>query len=227
MKPSQIKWAIIWGLALMCVTVFAFVPIVEASYEETNLKLVTETIYVSEEYTETEEYTSLEDNTQNLFGDAKFSLIYGRKVYSTYIDVEEKSNCTLSGSIAVFETANCSFYVIGEDYYTSHSSYETYPPEETLVAIPTLDTNQITVFSFTPDVSDTYYFIFTPIPPFENWTTEGRNEFSALYEFQQEVTLTREVTKYRDVPKEVTQEKEVTETITKRVSILDYLLNYN
>lgn len=227
MKPSQTKWIIILGLALIAVTTFALVPIMNVSYEETTLKEVSETIYVTEEYTELEEYQTLEDSAQNLFGDAEFTLIYGRKAYSAYIDVSEKSSCRINCYVTLFEQTDCSFYVVSEGYYSSHSDYEIYPPEEFSVAVPLIDKNQAETFSFTPSESDTYYFVFTPLPPFDAWTTEGRNEFSVIFDYQQEVILTKEVVKYRDVPKTITEEKEVTETKTKKVSILDYLLNYS
>ena len=116
----------------------------------------------------------------------------------------------------------CSLYVVDEGSYDDQIIYSEYPPENPYVALVPAEYQE---FSFVPDHSGIYYFVFTAYMPMLGYYTAEYNQLETSFSYTEEVTEVVEVTKYRDVAKQRTVTKEVPVTDTKWVSLLSYLLD--
>lgn len=213
---------IILAAAVVVVLVIAFVPMLEKEYTEIEAQTVMETYYESEPYTEVITEIVVVEHTFNLFNAPEFALaLGGRKVYTAEIDISDKTANIITGYVKMLEYAPYNFYVVSEAYYLKHAVYSHSIPEEYYVGI---DNAEYETFSFVPDYSGKYYFVFTAYEPVPTYYKD-LNQFDADWQWLQEMEQQTEVTSYRDVAKqrEVTSDVAVTET--KRVSLLMYLLD--
>jgi hypothetical protein len=218
------RTVIITAAVLVLVLVVAFVPVLEKEYTELKTQTVTETYYESEPYTEIITEIVISEQTSHLFSHLDpFNIIdTGRKIFTKEIDITDKTDNIINGYVKMFQGIHCNFYVVSEQYYLLHAVYTVNPPEEYYVGI---DNAEYQTFSFVPDYSGTYYFVFTAYEPVPDYYMGELNKFDADWYWQQEIEQQTEVESYHDVAKqrEVTKEVEVIEV--KRVSLLRYLLN--
>ena len=201
-------------LIIIVLTIFVF-PLKEVENTVTELQPVSETYY------ETETQTSVQDKSRYLFADIDFELVKGKKIFSTEIDLANKATPIITGYILLRDrSVEYYFYIVDEADYSDHLISIEYPPDHPYIAIVPPDHDTDNSFSFIPDHSDTYYFVFNIMDINPDYHFGGLIEFGASWEWQETVVETIDVQKERTVMKEV----EVVHY--EKVTLWDYFMNY-
>lgn len=152
----------------------------------------TECIDVQESYAVQEPYqvTKSDSNTlSSLTADVSNLNYY---VASAYVDINNKFSNVVSGSISETSGHDIKFLVFDQknyDAWKNHQNYGSYVSTDKIKSYS---------FSFIPDHSDTYYFVFDNT---YSIFTSKKVTLSAVWNYQFTATEYREVTKYRTVQK--------------------------
>lgn len=213
------------GSAVFLLLVFSFVPIMRVSYLAEESYLAIETYYVKESYTVEEPYTVLEPYTAiEVYCDEEpceeyipidYSVISGRGY--NYFESDGSPACDVELNIENTDVIGGTFTVeflitLRGDVTTTISGSKYIEAGSTKKVMAYYDAPLKTLFSFS-------YSVMAPEKPNPTYREEEVIKY-------REVTEYGEVTKYRYVPEEVTVLKTRTVTSYKRVSLLDYLINY-
>ncbi len=213
------KLSIVLGLALLVFLIaFFVVPVVEVSYTATESYQATETYYETEPYTVMEEYSTTQYRNLVLWDNESFGVSAGYyQPYYYYIDIAGKTGNFVTGNVQSLAGGEFLFYVFDQKNYNAWRNNQSYQPN----IAPGRVTNYN--FSFVPDHTDYYYFVFSNTFSF---FTNKLIQFSADWDWQETETEMREVTRYREVPKQRTVQETRPITLYKKVSLFEYLVSY-
>ena len=213
-KRIAVILAIIFIIAIVVVGV---VPIREVATTVTKAQTAIEMYYAQEAYTEMEQSTTLLSKQEALYSETVAVDANKHEYVKYYIDVASKINNLVKGNVTSLAGGDFAFYVFDQHNYLAWRDGQTYQA----VVAPGKITDYS--FSFIPKTSDYYYFVFdNTVSVFANKLIKSE----ASWSWQQSQVETKEVTKYRYVPKAVSVCKLGNETTYKKVSLLDYAINY-
>ncbi len=205
--------------------VFSFVPIMRVSYVTQEMYPVTETYYVEESYTAVEPYTVMEPYTAIEISCAEepcqqyipidYLVISGRGY--NYFEADGSPACgvelVIENTDVIGGVFTAEFLItLQGDVTTTISGAKYIEAGNTQKVIAYYDAPLKTLYSFT-------YNITAPTKPNPTYREEEVIKYREVIEYG-------EVTKERYVPQEVEVLKTRTVINYKRVSLLDYLINY-
>jgi hypothetical protein len=213
---------IVVAFVVVILLVFLFAPILRVSYTAEETYQATETYYVEESYTEEDSYTVLEPYTDiEIYCDEEPCEEY---IPIDYVIVSEQGYNYYGGTGCGVElyienidvvsgTFTVEFLLILQGDITATVSAPKY--------IEAGETQQVIVFhqSTLKDLSSFSYSVDAPQKPNPTYREEEVTKYREVIEYG-------EVTKYKYVPEEVTVLKTRTVIAYKRVSLLNYLINY-
>ncbi len=209
-------------IAVAAIVVYA-VPLiavhyaVDVSYEDTETYYIKEQYTVQEPYTVQELYTGTENYTEREPYNKSVPIDYvvtDEGIYEPpcgggyYTWVSIRNTDVKNGSFRV------TFHILIHEVGTSTKKASTY--------ITAGDTQKVEVYS-SGDVRSFTYSITAPTKTVVDYRDVVKTRQVTEY---RDITKYRDVIEYRDVPKQRTVTKTRQETRSKKVTLLDYLLNY-
>lgn len=217
--------AIVIALVVVLLLGFSFLPIMKVSYAAEESYLTTETYYVLESYTVDEPHTVLEPYTAieaycdqepcEKYIPIEYSVVSGRGY--NYFESDGSPACSVELDIENTDVIGGTFTVeflitLQGDVAKTISGSKTIAAGTTGKVIAYHDAPLKTLYSFS-------YSVFPPEKPNPTYREEEVIRYREVIEYG-------EVTKSEYVPTELTVLKTRTVTADKRVSLLDYLMNY-
>jgi hypothetical protein len=215
--------AIVLGSLAFLLLIFSFVPIKRVSYVTQEMYSVTETYYVQEIYTEQEPFTVLEPYTEIEIYCAeepckKYIPINYRVVSEVGFNYPGGTGCIVEIYIQNIDAIGGTFTV--EFYLTLLWEAPATVIKSKYIAAGSTERIVASYEGAPLETPHTYtYYVTAPTKLNPTYTEVEVTKYRSVIEY-------REVTKERYVPQEVEVPKTRTVTNYKRVSFLDYLINY-
>lgn len=225
MSRSAKALAIVIIVVVVAVLVFCLVPIMQVSYADEESYLATETYYVLETYTVEEPYIVMEPYTDTevscdyppCTGTIPLDYFIVDVEGYNYFESDGTPSCSVELTILNLDEESGVFDVDflitvrnDETQTVSGSKYIESGTEQRVIAYYNEPLKTLTSFTYT---------VHAPQKEDPSYSEEEVTKY-------REVTVIGEVTKERYVPVELTVLKTQTMTSLKRVSMLDYLINY-